>query len=847
METGHKLRGADAVIKVLAAHGVTTVFGYPGGAIMPIYDALYGGGVEHLLSRHEQGAAFAALGYARASGKTGVCFATSGPGATNLVTSLADALLDSVPMVAITGQVSTAVIGTDAFQEVDVLGMSLSCTKHSFMVTKIEDLIPTLYQAFEIAASGRPGPVLVDIPKDIQIAELEYKTPLLAVTPEPKAAQVDIDAARALLAAAQKPILYVGGGVGMAGAVEPLRDFIKATGLPSVATLKGLGAISHDTPGYLGMLGMHGTKAANLAVQECDLLVVVGARFDDRVTGRLASFACNAKVIHLDIDAAELGKLRQAEVAIAGDLREVLPALSQSLSISPWQQSVYELERSHRWDYEHPGELIYAPAMLRRLANLLPENSVVSCDVGQHQMWVAQHMWFRRPEDHLSSAEITRRGEALIFRNIAGTRNDIAVYLNRANIDVSEGVIPNSNNSPTSTSTSNSTTSSIIIPPEITTTETNTETLSNYTQPILHLRSRNIEFDVKGLRPKTKFYPFFEGVDVSNLIVPKLLEISMVSGSFIVGETIESDPHNLTSRIKFRLCSPDHKLGPFNAPTEKFKLIPFNQQQPPVNYSATSSYLNVDTRSLSLPTEIEYYGVVSNNLTLIGRTSGAVARVTGVNLISDNQGRLIGSLFIPDPNISSNPKWSNGENTFTVSDVPTLNPINQQEFISNTRVTESSAEEIFTSFALSNVIERNIITTRNVSIVPSRRVNTTTITNTNTNVNSSNFTLTQRLDPLAQSFAVTEPNGVFLTSVDIYFETKDVSLPVTLQLRTMVAGVPSTTVIPFSEVTLDPDQINLSSDSSIPTKFTFPSPVYLQGPQENQVRQSPIASNQNMP
>lgn len=446
--------------------------------------------------------------------------------------------------------------------------------------------------------------------------------------------------------------------------------------------------------------------------------------------------------------------------------------------------------------------------------------------------------------DSISSAEITRRGEALIFRNIAGTRNDIAVYLNRANIDVSEGVIPNSNNSPTSTSTSNSTTSSIIIPPEITTTETNTETLSNYTQPILHLRSRNIEFDVKGLRPKTKFYPFFEGVDVSNLIVPKLLEISMVSGSFIVGETIESDPHNLTSRIKFRLCSPDHKLGPFNAPTEKFKLIPFNQQQPPVNYSATSSYLNVDTRSLSLPSEIEYYGVVSNNLTLIGRTSGAVARVTGVNLISDNQGRLIGSLFIPDPNISSNPKWSNGENTFTVSDVPTLNPINQQEFISNTRVTESSAEEIFTSFALSNVIERNIITTRNVSIVPSRRVNTTTITNTNTNVNSSNFTLTQRLDPLAQSFAVTEPNGVFLTSVDIYFETKDVSLPVTLQLRTMVAGVPSTTVIPFSEVTLDPDQINLSSDSSIPTKFTFPSPVYLQGPQENQVRQSPIASNQ---
>lgn len=413
MEPGQKIRGADAVIKVLAAHGVTIVFGYPGGAIMPIYDALYDGGVEHLLSRHEQGAAFAAVGYARASGKTGVCFATSGPGATNLVTSLADALLDSVPIVAITGQVSTAVIGTDAFQEVDVLGMSLSCTKHSFMVTDINQLIPTLYKAFEIAASGRPGPVLVDIPKDIQLSELEYKTPLLSVSQEPQALAEDIDNARTLLANAKQPILYVGGGVGMAGAVEPLRDFIKATGMPSVATLKGLGSVAHDTPGYLGMLGMHGTKAANLAVQECDLLVVVGARFDDRVTGRLASFASKAKVIHLDIDAAELGKLRQADVAIAADLREVLPALSQTLNIGQWQQSVYELERSHRWNYEHPGDLIYAPAMLRRLANLLPDNSVVSCDVGQHQMWVAQHMWFRRPEDHLSSAGLGTMGFGL--------------------------------------------------------------------------------------------------------------------------------------------------------------------------------------------------------------------------------------------------------------------------------------------------------------------------------------------------------------------------------------------------------------------------------------------------
>ncbi|AUD58785.1 acetolactate synthase 2 catalytic subunit [Shewanella sp. Pdp11] len=413
MEPGQMIRGADAVIKVLAAHGVTTVFGYPGGAIMPIYDALYGSPVEHLLSRHEQGAAFAAVGYARASGKTGVCFATSGPGATNLITSLADALLDSVPMVAITGQVSTAVIGTDAFQEIDVLGMSLSCTKHSFMVTDVNDLIPTLYQAFEIAASGRPGPVLVDIPKDIQIAQLEYRTPLLAVMNEPQAEMSDIDAARALLAEAKQPMLYVGGGVGMAGAVDQLREFIKVTGIPSVATLKGLGSIAHGTPGYLGMLGMHGGKAANLAVQDCDLLIVVGARFDDRVTGRLASFADKAKVIHLDIDAAELGKLRMPEVAIAGDLRQILPALAMSINITPWQTEVEHLSRKHQWDYQHPGSLIYAPALLRRLANKLPEDNVVCCDVGQHQMWVAQHMWFRRPEDHLSSAGLGTMGFGL--------------------------------------------------------------------------------------------------------------------------------------------------------------------------------------------------------------------------------------------------------------------------------------------------------------------------------------------------------------------------------------------------------------------------------------------------
>jgi len=410
---GQMMRGADAVIKVLVDHGVSEVFGFPGGAILPIYDALYGASVKHLLSRHEQGAAFAAMGYARASGKTGVCFATSGPGATNLVTSLADALLDSVALVVITGQVSTAVIGTDAFQEVDVLGMSLSCTKHSFMVTKAEELVSTLYKAFEIASSGRPGPVLVDIPKDIQIAELEYLIPQASKPVELALDPSQIDAALVLLTQAKKPMLYVGGGVGMAGAVSQLRDFIDVTGIPSAVTLKGLGSIAKETSGYLGMLGMHGTKAANISVHECDLLLVVGARFDDRVTGRLTSFAEHAKVIHLDIDSAELGKLRLPEIAITAELTKVLPALACKLDIEPWLQQVAMLKNEHRWKYNRPGELIFAPAMLNRLADKLPQDNVITCDVGQHQMWVAQHMWFRKPEDHLSSAGLGTMGFGL--------------------------------------------------------------------------------------------------------------------------------------------------------------------------------------------------------------------------------------------------------------------------------------------------------------------------------------------------------------------------------------------------------------------------------------------------
>lgn len=295
---------------------------------MPIYDALYDGGVEHILCRHEQGAAMAAIGYARSTGGVGVCMATSGPGATNLITGLADAMLDSVPLVAITGQVASPLIGTDAFQEVDVLGMSLSCTKHSYLVTRKEDLAATLNEAFQVASEGRPGPVLVDIAKDIQLSEMGM--PLTAVSPSPSTHSLDhgqVEKANDLLAKSKRPVLYIGGGVQMAKATEAVRDFARTTGIPATSTLKGLGTFTDDFPYYLGMLGMHGTKAANLVVQECDLLIAIGARFDDRVTGKLDTFAPNASVVHIDIDAAEFSKLRHANAPVRGISMTSCPCL----------------------------------------------------------------------------------------------------------------------------------------------------------------------------------------------------------------------------------------------------------------------------------------------------------------------------------------------------------------------------------------------------------------------------------------------------------------------------------------------------------------------------------------
>ncbi|WP_034461733.1 acetolactate synthase 2 catalytic subunit [Buttiauxella noackiae] len=407
------MNGAQWVVHALRAQGVETVFGYPGGAIMPVYDALYDGGVEHLLCRHEQGAAMAAIGYARSTGKTGVCIATSGPGATNLITGLADALLDSVPVVAITGQVAAPFIGTDAFQEVDVLGLSLACTKHSFLVESFDDLPRVLAEAFEIANSGRPGPVLVDIPKDIQLAQGDLEPWLSTVEDGFEMPHAELQQAREMIANARKPMLYVGGGVGMAQAVPALREFIAVTNMPSTVTLKGLGAVPADNPFYTGMLGMHGTKAANLAVQECDLLIAVGARFDDRVTGKLNTFAPHAKVIHMDIDPAELGKLRQAHVGLQGDLTQLLQALQQPLEIAEWQQEVATLRAENPWRYDHPGQPIFAPLLLKQISDRKPHDCVVTTDVGQHQMWTAQHMSFTRPENFITSSGLGTMGFGL--------------------------------------------------------------------------------------------------------------------------------------------------------------------------------------------------------------------------------------------------------------------------------------------------------------------------------------------------------------------------------------------------------------------------------------------------
>jgi acetolactate synthase-1/2/3 large subunit len=419
------MNGARWLAQALVAEGVDTLFGYPGGAIMPFYDALYHvPQLKHVLVRHEQGAAFAANGYARASGRVGVCVATSGPGATNLFTGIADALVDSVPMVAITGQVPTTLMGTDAFQELDVFGMSFPMVKHSFIVRHVDELPWIVSEAFRIARSGRPGPVLIDLPKDVQNADAAH---LPAHTPAPvDKADAPKDAALhealALISLAQRPVIYGGGGIALGDAVQDFRTFVDATQIPTVLTLKGLGALPSKHPLNLGMLGMHGSRAANMAVQEADLLVVVGARFDDRATGKLAEFAPHARVVHMDLDACEIGKLRVADAGVRGDIRTTLAKLTlpcaahlhgrNGAARKAWRSQCQHRALQHAPRYDAPGSTVYAPALLKQLSETAPEAFVV-CDVGQHQMWVAQHWQMNHPRKHLTSGALGAMGFGL--------------------------------------------------------------------------------------------------------------------------------------------------------------------------------------------------------------------------------------------------------------------------------------------------------------------------------------------------------------------------------------------------------------------------------------------------
>jgi acetolactate synthase I/II/III large subunit len=397
--------GAQLVISTLKALGVDTLFGYPGGAIMPIYDALANSGLNHILVRHEQGAVFAADAFARASGRVGVCMATSGPGATNLITGIANAYMDSVPIVCITGQVASHLMGTDGFQEIDILGITLPIVKHSWLVRNPADIPAILAEAFAIAKEGRPGPVLVDIPKDIAAAHTT--TSALAHLPgwkAPKPPADKIKAAEAVIAQAKKPLFYVGGGVHMGGASDAFRALVTRTGIPVVSTLKGLGTIPTQHPLFLGMLGMHGTRAANIAVQDSDLLIALGARFDDRATGKLSGFAPSAKIVHIDIDPAEINKIRKADVGFTGDIRIAMDGLNPAMTnISTWVEKCKSDKAKHAFRYDAPGKGVYAPGLLKKLSEKAGDKFIVACDVGQHQMWVAQHCQFPQNKAHITS------------------------------------------------------------------------------------------------------------------------------------------------------------------------------------------------------------------------------------------------------------------------------------------------------------------------------------------------------------------------------------------------------------------------------------------------------------
>jgi acetolactate synthase-1/2/3 large subunit len=422
-----KMTGASSLVKALEATGVDVMFGIPGGAILPAYDPIFDSKIRHILVRHEQGAGHAATGYAQATGRVGVCIATSGPGATNLVTPLADAQMDSVPIVAITGQVASGAIGTDAFQEADIRGITMPVTKHSFLVTRAEDIARSVAEAFHIASTGRPGAVLVDIAKDALQMQTEFNFPksieLGGYNPKLEAPAEAIRDAAALIAQSKAPVLYIGGGAIKAGAHKELLKLAELTGAPVVTTLMARGAFPDSHPQHLGMPGMHGTVAAVTALQKADLLITLGARFDDRVTGKLSTFAPGAKIIHADIDPAEIGKNRRADVGLVGDLKLTIEALIPALKsefkknqpdISAWLSQAYGWRTRFPLGYDHPTDGSVSPQyVIERIGKMSGPDAIYVAGVGQHQMWASQFISYEKPRTWLNSGGLGTMGYAV--------------------------------------------------------------------------------------------------------------------------------------------------------------------------------------------------------------------------------------------------------------------------------------------------------------------------------------------------------------------------------------------------------------------------------------------------
>jgi acetolactate synthase-1/2/3 large subunit len=429
------MSGARMLLECLAREGVDCIFGYPGGVTLPFYDVLYEHHIRHVLVRHEENAAFAAEGYARATGRVGVCCATSGPGATNLTTGLVDAMMDSIPIVAITGQVPSKLIGSDAFQEADTFGITRPCTKHNYLVKRLEDLGQAIHEAFYVASSGRPGPVLVDITKDVFQGQGHYQPvtsvhlPGYKVFTEGHTGQ--IRRAAQLIQEAERPLVYGGGGIVAAGASRELRETVELVDTPAVLTLMGLGALSAEHPNFISMPGMHGSYAANMALSHCDVLIALGVRFDDRVTGRLAAFAPHAKVIHVDIDPAEVGKNRAPDVPIVGDVKRVLPKLNRLLAeYKSAETATPDLERRsaarrawwqqiRQWKQDHPLQVATSESEIKpqhlmgEIDRLSGGQAIVASDVGQHQMWAAQLIRFSEPRLWINSGGLGSMGFGL--------------------------------------------------------------------------------------------------------------------------------------------------------------------------------------------------------------------------------------------------------------------------------------------------------------------------------------------------------------------------------------------------------------------------------------------------